>query len=1149
MRDGLAAAALPTVARADRGYTVRFTQNAQGDITGAGNTLLTCRDDDSRCAAARRGQASGADNNNNNLSMRYVDVDADSSTFDSSAATLTLPPGARVLFAGLYYGGRTQAGSDGSPAPNANLRNKVLLRPPNLPTYIPLTAAVVDDAPVNPTAGAALRLYQGFVDVTDIVRSGGAGEYTVADVQLGTGLQADQSGGWALAVAYEDSAQPTRNLTVFDGFEFVSTDVPAAERPVDITLSGFVTPVSGPVSTRIGLVSLEGDLGTVGDSATINAVGAPGGAAAPPCTPTSPAPGQPCRITNGTNPADNFFNASISTRTAAPFHQKNPDYLNQFGFDADVFDATGRLANGQGATTIRLDTNGDGYAPQAVSFATDLFAPSLNVVKSVDHDTARSGDELTYTVDVSNVGLDAATNTTLRDVIPSGTKYVPGSMSIDGVAKTDGAGDDQAEFVGTANTVVMRMGAGANATTGGRLAVGAPPTRISFRVSVNPGLTSGYIVRNDASVGYRSETLGQPGNVASRDVLTRILVPDLAINKSHTGEFVSGSRVTFTLQVSSVGDVATRGLVTVTDTLPSVMSFVAPEPAGDGWTCSTNGRALTCTRSDALAPGIPVPPIRYTARVASDAPAGQLINTARVHNDEDTNPINDVDEDGGDNRPAQIDLAIEKLALDPTAFPGDEVRFQLTVRNLGPDTATRVLVRELVPPGLTLTSADPSRGACGGSAVNFSCHLGRLRAGEQFTIDLTAVTGADTGGRTLVNRAVVSGRQPDINLDNNTDDAAVQVIPLVDIVVEKSTAASQIEAGGNATFLVVVRNDGPSDATGVVLRDFLPPELTPVSATPTQGTCETPVSCTLGAIPAGGAAQVVVVASSDASLAGRTVTNAAVALAEEKDSDLANNSDSAPVTFVAPPPLPADVVVTKTASSQTVNVGDTLTYTVTARNRGPGPAENVVVTDTPHPSLALVSAVPSQGTCTPAVPVSCNLGTLAAGASATVVVTARVLDAGSLPNGVTAITSTTTITPPADRVDVAGIIAQSGPRVGLRKRASRHVVRSGGTVTWTLTATARGRGTARNISVCDLLPRGFTVVSPGGAVLRSGRWCWTIDSLAAGSSRSLRLVTHAPSVGSRTRRTNVATLVFADQEPRFGRARVVIVPPGARFTG
>jgi hypothetical protein len=209
----------------------------------------------------------------------------------------------------------------------------------------------------------------------------------------------------------------------------------------------------------------------------------------------------------------------------------------------------------------------------------------------------------------------------------------------------------------------------------------------------------------------------------------------------------------------------------------------------------------------------------------------------------------------------------------------------------------------------------------------------------------------------------------------------------------------------------------------------------------------------------------------------------------------------------------------------------------------------VVVTDTPSPSLTLVSAVPSQGTCSAAVPVSCDLGTLAAGASATVVVTARAAAAGTLPNGVTAITSTTTTTPPPDRIAVAGVTVQSGPRVGLRKRAAPRIVRSRAGVTWTLTATARGRGTARDITICDTLPHGFTVVSAGGARLRDGRWCWTIDALAAGSSRTLRLVTRAPSVGRRTRVTNVATLAFADQSPRFARARVVIVPPGARFTG
>jgi uncharacterized repeat protein (TIGR01451 family) len=111
-------------------------------------------------------------------------------------------------------------------------------------------------------------------------------------------------------------------------------------------------------------------------------------------------------------------------------------------------------------------------------------------------------------------------------------------------------------------------------------------------------------------------------------------------------------------------------------------------------------------------------------------------------------------------------------------------------------------------------------------------------------------------------------------------------------------------------------------------------------------------------------------------------------------------------------------------------------------------------------------------------------------------------------------------------------------------------VRSGGRVTFSLTATARGRrGTARNITICDRLPRGFTVVSRGGAQLRSGRWCWRIGALGVGSSRTVRIVTRARSVSRVTRVTNLATLASGDQPPRFARARVVIVPPNSRLTG
>jgi uncharacterized repeat protein (TIGR01451 family) len=209
----------------------------------------------------------------------------------------------------------------------------------------------------------------------------------------------------------------------------------------------------------------------------------------------------------------------------------------------------------------------------------------------------------------------------------------------------------------------------------------------------------------------------------------------------------------------------------------------------------------------------------------------------------------------------------------------------------------------------------------------------------------------------------------------------------------------------------------------------------------------------------------------------------------------------------------------------------------------------VVVTDTPDANLAVVSVAPSQGTCATGVPIRCELGALAGGASARVVVTARAVAAGPVRNGATVI-SPNPPTDPGSEVAVAGVTAQSPPGVLLRKRADHRVVRSGGQVTFSLTATARGRrGTARDITICDRLPRGFTVVSRGGAQPRSGRWCWRISALRAGSSRTVRIVTRARSVSRVTRVTNVATLAFGDQPPRFARARVVIVPPNSRLTG
>ena len=365
-------------ARADRAFGLRESFNVHGDVTGTGNTLLTCLPRDTLCPAARQGTiADLGDNNNNTRPMQYVDIDGDAGTFNSSSALLPLPAGAKVEWAGLYWGGRWQAGDQrsGYPPPvegNRNARDKVKLRAPGATGYDTLTSQIgVDDAGPG-------RIYQAFTEITGIVKASGPGRYMVADVQLGTGLHSDQSGGWAILVAYSRPADPLRNLTVFDGLKFVVAEKP--DEPVDIPLSGFLTPPApAPVKTRVGLVAYEGDIGIVGDNAVLN-FGLP----------------TQKRLENPANPPNNFFNSSISDTAGTILTDRDPADRNIFGFDGDFFESNQYLSNGQRQTTLRLSTNGDGYAPGAVLFSTDLFAPKIEPVKSVDKAVAQAGEVLTY---------------------------------------------------------------------------------------------------------------------------------------------------------------------------------------------------------------------------------------------------------------------------------------------------------------------------------------------------------------------------------------------------------------------------------------------------------------------------------------------------------------------------------------------------------------------------------------------------------------------------------------------------------------------------------------------------------------------------------------------------------------------------------
>jgi uncharacterized repeat protein (TIGR01451 family) len=91
----------------------------------------------------------------------------------------------------------------------------------------------------------------------------------------------------------------------------------------------------------------------------------------------------------------------------------------------------------------------------------------------------------------------------------------------------------------------------------------------------------------------------------------------------------------------------------------------------------------------------------------------------------------------------------------------------------------------------------------------------------------------------------------------------------------------------------------------------------------------------------------------------------------------------------------ADMRLTKSTNKPQVKSGSNLNYTMTVTNAGPNMASAVVMTDPLPNGTGFISATPSQGTCTTpqknaSGTVSCTLGSLASGASATVTIVVKV---------------------------------------------------------------------------------------------------------------------------------------------------------------
>jgi uncharacterized repeat protein (TIGR01451 family) len=603
----LALLCLPA-ALAQQTFAPRYLNRAvSGDIVLIGNAAYHCTtaapassDQASACASARNGGTVI----NNNVYMLPVDKNGSPASSSSSSATLSLPTGSSVLFAGLYWNGRS--------ASAANRATVTFAGPSGSGGAVSASStAVIDNL-----------IYQSFADVTGQVQAGGL--YTVSGIGSTAGL--NSWAGWTLVVAYRSAALPTRNLAVFDGLQVADN----ASVPVDIGVSGFVTPSVGPVRSVIGVVAYDGDRGN------------PEGAGAGGSLQFGSSRASLTPVSNAVNPVNDVFNSTISTLGAEVSAPRSPSFQNTLGLDIDTFTPNTPLPNNSTSAVVRvIGTASDVIYPGVITLATDIFAPNIkdNLTKTVtdlNGGVLVPGDTLEYEVVVKNSGQDGSKNVVLSDVLPANVSLVPGSLLITGLgagSRTDAAGDDQAEYSAGNRTLTFRLGTGSSASAGGLLLPGEE-SRVRFRVVVNAGTPGGTIIDNSATVNYLSQTLNIPViDVSDSDAAvpgdqparTVVAGPDLTLTKTHVGTAAEGGTASFTLRVSNAGPAASFGAVTVSDILPAGLSALSA--SGEGWTCTL--APLSCSRNDALIAGGNYPDLIIRVQVAAGT-SGKLTNTASV---------------------------------------------------------------------------------------------------------------------------------------------------------------------------------------------------------------------------------------------------------------------------------------------------------------------------------------------------------------------------------------------------------------------------------------------------------------------------------------------------------------------------------------
>ena len=588
----------------------------------------------------------------------------------------------------------------------------------------------------------------------------------------------------------------------------------------------------------------------------------------------------------------------------------------------------------------------------------------LSVVKNCNNKVVIAGEDIYYTIIITNNGLDTAQNVKLNEYYHS--EYLTNlEYSLDG--KTWNVYNKPIDL-GNINSKASKT--------------------VYIRGHLDAGIVDDTILNNTVRVNTTTGELKLEDNEAT-NIKNVTTLAELHVTKVNITEAIAGKIIKYEIVITNNGPSYARDIILKDIYNDSELTNMLYSLDGQSWTrydASINiGTLANGQNKTILFEGF----IKTTVR-------GNVINKAVIGSSTKLRDNSTLEDDVAVNVKGDTTLDITKVANTTLVNPGDVIKYtvQITAGGLS-DSLDVILTDNLSEMFFDVSKATYSINGIDKGVWIGNANLGTISSGMTVNVVITVPVKAyvDVGKlNSITNFASV------INSDKKAaNDTNIVPINVIDLAVNK-TANHQNKTynyGDNVEYVIEIVNNGPGIATDIIVTDNLPEGLKFINAN-VPGGWTLSISnnkITINGEKLANGEKVLITIIAKAAKSNTTLINNIKVNGTGFDSNISNNNDSETIKIT---PL-VDLAITKVVDNANPLFDSIITYTITVVNNGPDASTDVVVKDIwPANGLKFIT---STGTYNPATGIW-NVGELGSNEIATLTITAKTTAVGKFENKV-----------------------------------------------------------------------------------------------------------------------------------------------------